>query len=60
MKTKDNDNEDILLLFQWTGVPDHHIVDGYKEQLRGSFIEIVQRRVLVLNRRNRILYDRTL
>ena len=37
MKTKGNTHENIYLLFQRTGVPYHLLVDGYKEQVLGSF-----------------------
>ena len=37
MKTKDNAYESLLFLFQWTGVPDHIILDGSKDQFLGSF-----------------------
>ena len=37
MKTKGNNNEDILLILQRMGVPDHLIVDKSKEQGLVSF-----------------------
>ena len=37
MKTKGRTHECISLLFQWTGVTDQLIVDGYKEKVLGLF-----------------------